>query len=104
MVRRRNSLIFPWDDWLFSKKPIEAIPGVDFQISIQGFETILRREAKRLKISVHIKRFRKAVWFKFYSGGKDDKQIEATGGDSGKEQAQDEADGSRLGGESRLFT
>ncbi len=65
-MTRPNSLRFPWEAWLFADHPISAKAGRDFHQSVKGFKTMLRREAKRVGLTVHAKEVGKSeVWFRF---------------------------------------
>lgn len=67
-IRRPNSIRFPWDHWLFSPHPIEAVQGRDFHQTVRGFVTMLKREANRIgRVEVEIRSRRSSgkVWFQF---------------------------------------
>lgn len=73
-IRRPNSIRFPWEKWLFSPHPIEAVQGRDFHQSVRGFVSMLKREANRLslhsrqarfEVEIRSRRSSNKVWFQF---------------------------------------
>lgn len=78
-IRRPNSLLFPWEQWLLSPHPIEAVQGRDFHQTVRGFVTMLKREANRLsrysrearfEVEIRSRRSSNTVWFRFRAKGK----------------------------------
>lgn len=78
-IRRPNSMRFPWELWLFSPHPIEAVQGRDFHQTVQGFVTMLKREANRLtqhsrqarfEVEIRSRRSSNKVWFRFFMRAK----------------------------------
>lgn len=47
-IRRPNSIRFPWEQWLLSGHPIEAVQGRDFPQVGPGFVSMLKRQANRI--------------------------------------------------------
>lgn len=72
-IRRPNSLRFPWEQWLLSPHPIEAVQGRDFPQSVRGFVSMLKRQANRIsgiEVEIRARRSSNKVWFLFKTRGK----------------------------------